>query len=198
MAIKDRARSPIESAKQSNFACAHYSPKPGSKRCRHYLENGACDRPDELMCVEWLKANKQAPAVLPTKEKTSDDVDRDLFGNPLPPRPKPDEKSKPEIIKPAPSESMPVVEAPLVRNLNDDEIASFKALGVEVCIKSEEVGEIWLVPEYTDQNRKEISVEHAATLSAVCAAFPGAKVASFEKKAEPAADSKNDKTDLSP
>jgi len=182
MAIKDRALVPVGQAK-SSFTCSHYSPKPGSKRCRHYLQNGACDRPDELMCVEWLKANPSTPEP-PVKEKTKDDVDRDLFGNPLPPRPKPVERSQPEIAKPDPSEPLPTVEAPLVRNLNDEEIASFKALGVEVCIKSEDVGEIWMVPEYTGQDRKEISVEHAATLSAVCAAFPGAKVASFEKTTE--------------
>jgi hypothetical protein len=189
MAIKDRALSPIENARPSSFSCSYYSPKPGSKRCRHYLQNGACDRPDELMCVEWMKANNQSKPEQPSKEKTNDDVDRDLFGNPLPPRPKPVEKSQPEIAKPDPSEPLPI-EAPLVRNLNDEEIASFKALGVEVCIKSDDVGEIWMVPEYTGQDRKEISVEHAATLSAVCAAFPGAKVASFEKTTEENSDSK--------
>ena len=189
MAIKDRALPATQ--EKSTFSCQHYSSKPGSKRCIHYLANGACDRADEFMCVEWLKANNQSKPE-PTKEKTKDDVDRDLFGNPLPPRSKPVEKSPPKIEKSPVPEPPPVTDAPLVRNLNDEEIASFKALGVEVCIKSEDVGEIWLVPEYTGQERKEISVEHAATLSAVCAAFPGAKVASFQKKPESRADSQSD------
>jgi hypothetical protein len=37
--------------------CPHYDPLPGARRCRHFLANGACERPDELMCVEWLKVN---------------------------------------------------------------------------------------------------------------------------------------------
>jgi len=191
MSLRDRYSGEEKSERPSSFTCEHYSPRPGSKRCIHYLANGACDRADEFMCVEWLKANNQSKPE-PTKEKTKDDVDRDLFGNPLPPRPKQVEKSPPKIEKPPEPESTPIVDAPLVRNLNDEEIASFKALGVDVCIKSEDVGEIWLVPEYTGQDRKEISVEHAATLSAVCAAFPGAKVASFEKKPESSADSPSD------
>ena len=190
MAIKDRALPAPQD--KSTFSCQHYSPKPGSKRCIHYLANGACDRADEFMCVEWLKANPQSQPKPPTKETKNNDVDRDLFGNPLPPRPKPVEKSLPKIENPPEPEPPPIVDAPLVRNLNDEEIASFKALGVEVCIKSEDAGEIWLVPEYTGQERKEISVEHAATLSAVCAAFPGAKVASFEKKPESRDDTPND------
>lgn len=36
--------------------CPHYV-RSESKRCVHYLSNGGCVRPDEFMCVEWLKAN---------------------------------------------------------------------------------------------------------------------------------------------
>ena len=72
-----------------------------------------------------------------------------------------------------------------MRNLTDEDIASFKALGVEVCIASEEIGEVWIVPEYTEQERRELRIDHAATLTAVCATFPGAKVTSFEKLAKP-------------
>lgn len=185
MPLKDRYGGNGNPRGSSSFTCAHYLPKPGSKRCSHYLQNGACDRPDELICVEWMKRNGKASLKPPDKEKKNDDVDRDLFGNPVPPRPKPAEASVTKVEKPIHPEMkapQPSVNAPLVRNLTDEEIASFKALGVEVCIKSEDVGEIWLVPDYTAQNRKEISVEHAATLSAMCAAFPGAKVASFEKE----------------
>ena len=51
----------------------------------------------------------------------------------------------------------------------------------EVCLASDDVGEFWLVPEYTDKERQELSIDHAATLTAICAAFPGAKVTAFEK-----------------
>lgn len=70
----------------------------------------------------------------------------------------------------------------MVRNLSDEDIASFKALNVEVCLATEDCGQIWLVPEYTGRaDRKEISARDAATLAAVCSAFPGARVTSFEK-----------------
>ena len=80
----------------------------------------------------------------------------------------------------------PEQDVPVVRNLTDEDVASFKALGVEVCLATEGCGDVWLVPEYTGRDdRKEISVRDAATLAAVCSAFPGARVTSYER---PAAD----------
>ena len=109
-------------------------------------------------------------------------VDRDLFGQPVKrtstPRPQHDDAPEP---RPAPEQ-----DAPVVRNLTDEDVASFEALGVEVCLATEGCGEVWLVPEYTGRDdRKEISVRDAATLAAVCSAFPGARVTSYER---PAAD----------
>lgn len=185
MSLKGRLTGEAPPAADRSFTCAHYDPKPGGKRCRHYLSNGACDRQDELMCVEWLKANDLAAsggssaAEPPAKQEPKDDVDRDLFGNPLPPRQEPEPKQ--EAVPAVQDQPSPPSEPPLVRNVTDEEISSFKALGAEVCLASEEIGEVWLVPEYTDQDRKELSVEHSATLTAICAAFPGAKVTSFEK-----------------
>ena len=69
----------------------------------------------------------------------------------------------------------------MVRNVTDEEVASFKALGVEVCIESARAGDIWLVPEYQDETRQELRVDHAITLSVVCSAFPGAKIVAFQK-----------------
>ncbi len=70
--------------------------------------------------------------------------------------------------------------------MREQDIVSFKALGLEVCLQDEQVGEVWLVPAYTGQDRVELSVEHAALLAAVCSAFPGASVASFVRKPKPA------------
>ena len=186
MSLKGRLTGEAPPAAKSSFSCEHYDPRPGTKRCRHYLSNGACDRPDELMCVEWLKANDQGnQAELPEKpspeQARKDDVERDLFGNPLPPRKVDASKEKVPATEPVVEAPPPRAEPPLVHNVSDEEIASFKDLGVEVCITSEEIGEVWLVPEYTGQDRKELSVEHSATLTAICAAFPGAKVVSFDK-----------------
>ena len=40
--------------------CPKYEPLPGSKKCRHYVDEephltGACAREDEFMCVVWLR-----------------------------------------------------------------------------------------------------------------------------------------------
>jgi hypothetical protein len=47
-------------AARARVKCPHYEPLPGTSRCRSYYPNGACARPDELMCVEWLRANGYA------------------------------------------------------------------------------------------------------------------------------------------
>ncbi len=174
------------------FSCPHYEALDGSKRCRHYVAGGACDRPDELMCVEWLKANGQSasgePEAAEPKEARpapDDGVDRDLFGNPIeapsPPK-KPPRNESPTASTATTPAPPPQDDAPLVRNLTDEEIASFKELGVEVCLATESCGDLWLVPEYTGRDdRLEMRIDHAATLTAICAAFPGAKVRSIER-----------------
>ena len=139
----------------SAFTCPHYDPVPGGKRCRQYLDGGACARPDEFMCIEWLKAN----------------------GHPVPPP-----ASAPQVA-PAPEPPRPEgdQEAPLVRRLTNEHIASFKALRAEACIELGGGGSFWLVPEYTDADREELSVEHAATLAELCAVFPGAGVLALRR-----------------
>jgi hypothetical protein len=57
--------------------------------------------------------------------------------------------------------------------LHPEDLASFRALQVEVCMESPALGQIWLVPAYTGADRKEITPEHAAKVAAIVAAFPG-------------------------
>jgi hypothetical protein len=76
-------------------------------------------------------------------------------------------------------------QAQVLLTVSDADIASFKALGVEVHLVGTQVGEVWLVPTYTGQDRAELSVEHAALLAAICSAFPGASVASFVRNPTP-------------
>ena len=64
----------------------------------------------------------------------------------------------------------------------ETQIGELKALGADVCISSPSIGELWLVPNYTDEDRRELSVADAATLTAVCAALPGAQVVSFKER----------------
>ncbi len=64
------------------------------------------------------------------------------------------------------------------RELTPEDVKSFKALGVEVNVKSKP-GEFTLVPEYTDKagrSRTEISAEDLRKLSMVMHAFPGSEI----------------------
>jgi len=167
--------------KPAGITCEQYVRGEG-KRCRHYLQNGACSLPGEFMCVEWLKKNGQRPPA-PSK---------DLFGNPLPdpPAKKPAKPQQPTADKQTVKVEQPAAEqaSPPRRGLTTEDIESFRALGVEVCIRSEDYGDLWLVAAYTGQPRKEITPEHLATIARMLDAFPGSRVVAFDKKppAEPA------------
>lgn len=122
------------------------------------------------------KADKQRPA--------------DLFGNPVP-APKKPKRTTPTQLRPtanvrsAASVPEQVENREPLRGLTTEDIASFKKLGVEVCLESEAFGELWLVPEYTGRDRKEITPEHAATIARVVEAFQGSEVVSFERIPKP-------------
>ena len=169
----------------SGFTCRHYQPATDGKRCHLYRDGGRCRRPEaeQGRCIEWLKVN--APTSTNTASSPDPAVARDLFGNPIQ-REKPQRAAASTKTPPASTPSAPAppssVKPPLVRNVTDEEIASFKALGVEVCIRSDALGDVYLVPTYTGhQDRTEISIEHSITLTAICAAFPGAKVVDLKR-----------------
>ena len=85
-----------QGGRPAGITCSHYEALPGRKHCRYYLENGACSRPDEFMCSEWLKANGHHQAnptrvasvgarrAQDTNQKLSASSPVDLFGNPNP------------------------------------------------------------------------------------------------------------------
>lgn len=192
MSLADRYQT--RPAKSTGFACEHYEALPDGKRCRHYVQGGACARSDEFMCVEWLKANGHAapspapeqaePAKQPEPKPPAPKVATDLFGNPLPDPPRPAPAKQPPPRAPAlhvVRDSAPAEEREPLRGYTTEDIEGFKKLGVEVCLRSEAYGEIWLVPKYTGSDRKELTPEHAATISRVLEAFPGSRVVSFEK-----------------
>jgi hypothetical protein len=149
--------------------CPKYEPLPDGRRCRHYLANGACDLPDEFMCIEWLKANGHAP--LPSVP-TPPPLERDLFGAAYVP---PSAIREPSHA-PAPVASTTPPVAPAPRAMNAAALASIQALGVEVRLESDELGVLWLVPAYTGADRQELSFEHAALVATLCAAMPTARV----------------------
>ncbi len=190
MALKDllkTAPTPAN-ARPPGITCEKYSPGAEGKRCAHYLPNGACTREDEFMCVEWLKRNP-APSAPPTLPPPAPRPPaRDLFGNPVAAPPTPELKPKAPLasMRPLPSTTTePTVDVDQLRGFTPDDIESFKALGVEVCLESEACGEVWLVPEYTGQDRRELTPEHAATLARVLFVFPGSRVVAFHKSPKP-------------
>lgn len=200
MSLTDRYRNPNPKTASSNtFECQHYCPLSGSKRCRHYLKAGACSRSDEFMCLEWLKANGHSvPAALPNTAKQASQtehptpkVNTERFGYPLPEETKTQRTDpKRQTAIPAPdlqpflSKIESEVEEP-IRGFTAEDIDGFKKNGFEFHVQSETLGEFWLVPEYTGQDRKEITPEHAATVFRVLQVFPGARVESFRKSPKP-------------
>jgi hypothetical protein len=201
MALKDLIRPvPTPAAdRPAGVTCEHYLRGEG-KRCAHYVSNGACALPDEFMCVEWLKVNEPglrpaerspAPAVAPAPPPTAGVV-RDLFGSPVPEVKAPAAKPLP---LPAPTPTPPLPEASPIdisrlRGFTTEDIESFKVLGVEVCLQSDSFGELWLVPAYTGQPRRELTPEHLATVLHALSVFPGSRVTGFHKSG-PAARQEN-------
>lgn len=197
MALKDllRPAPPPPTApgeRPLGITCAKYTRGEG-KRCVHYVSNGACALPDELMCVEWLKANgpkasepRGLPVVVEAPKPEPQPQARDLFGNPvaLPEEPP---KLKP-VAAPIASKlaAEPTIDVDQLRGFTTQDIEGFKALGVEVLLHSETYGDLWLVPAYSGKPRKEITPEHAATVMRVLSVFPGSRVVAFEKNAKEA------------
>ncbi|MBI5536015.1 MAG: hypothetical protein HY898_25065 [Deltaproteobacteria bacterium] len=146
-------------------------------RCKHQLPTGCCALPDELTCVEWGNAR-------PTQKS-------------LPGLPSPVSKPVASAPKPRPvvapvataNEPAPVVDVNRLRGFTTEDIESFKALAVEVCLQSESFGELWLVPAYTGQPRRELTPEHLAIVLHALSVFPGSRVTGFHPptKSGPAA-----------
>lgn len=195
MSVADLSRKGA-SSDVAEFTCPHYAALPGSKRCQSYQDGGTCARPDFFLCTEWEKRNRHR---LPTPKAATDKAAAtDLFGNPLPepeqkPAPARDQHPVPtaaSVPRAAATAGTDAGDRPPLRGLTTEDIESFKRLNVEVCLKSEAYGELWLVPAYTGQDRKEITPEHAATICRVVDAFPGSRVVSFEKNPEHAEETK--------
>lgn len=196
MALKDLIKpAPTPAAERpAGITCERYLRGEG-KRCAHYVSNGACSLPDEFMCVEWLKVNEPGP---PPAEPSATEgaapvppaapaVVRDLFGNPVPQleaaAPKPAPALKADFAAPAVPPTP--IDISRLRGFTTEDIESFKALGVEVCLQSESFGELWLVPAYTGQPRRELTPEHLATVLHALSVFPGSRVTAFHPPIKP-------------
>jgi len=173
------------------ITCQRYQRSATGKRCVHYRNGGRCAGDGAALeaCVEWVRVNgdQGASVEAPVEAAPAKPMDRDLFGTPIQAERSRRGSKRGTLAKATAQVATPATPAtptkpPLVRNVTDEEIASFRALGAEVCIRSEEVGEVWVVPEYTGADRAELSVEHSITLATICAAFPGAKVVAMNRR----------------
>ena len=190
MALKDllQLAPPPAADRPAGVSCETYVRGEG-KRCLHYGAGGACALPGADRCSEWLKANGRDGRVdsvssnvpVPAAAASALAPPRDLFGHALPAPPRgvpPAPSSVPRL--PAAIAEPPPRSAPPRSALTAADVASFKALRVEVRMHSDAVGELWLVPAYTGKPRVEITPEHAMTLMHVREVFPDAQVTSFE------------------
>ncbi len=200
------ATSPIS----SGIACPEYEAMEMTKRCRYFNDDRSCQLTAHPVCEEWLRSNPEKTIPNPSSatfvesnpdykiavveglhfrpgwkakmlERLTD------FPPPVRATPSTTNEQSAQAPKPTPPPSPAVVavgkQAPFtVEGVPSEiEVASFRALGVEVCITNDTVGELWLVPKYTDAKRKEITPEHLLTLCRLIAAFPGCSVSKFIK-----------------
>ncbi len=168
------------------IACPHYVALNGSRRCVSYVDGGGCQREDTFMCTEWLRKNSSARALKPatpaasTPQATQAATATDLFGQLVRAQPSNTRTdSKPSRSLPSPSSAQPP--SSFTRPITEEEIKALEERGVELCVRAETVSELWLVPAYTGSARNEMTFRDAATIAAVCAAFPGAEVTTFKQ-----------------
>ena len=121
-------------------------------------------------------------------------VVRDLFGHPVKVAPATGGGGQTPTAPTAPRrESRGSTDVHLARKVTDEEVASFRALGVEACIAAAG-GEVWLVPDYTGRtDRQELRIDHGLLLAAVCAAFPGSRILKLEAAARDSGEKSEEK-----
>lgn len=177
------------------FTCPHYRSVRDGKRCESYQEGGTCALPEYFHCIEWEKKNQAHLASVRrgefgAKTEIRETPRLDLFGQIVrePELPKrktakapPPVSMPPSLSAPPPLAAVEESPPPFRRGFTDEDIEGFKELGVEVRLSSDEFGEVWLVPEYSGKDRRELTPEHAATVARTLEIFPGARVSSFQK-----------------
>lgn len=128
---------------EPSFTCPHYRALPGTKRCRAYMDDGACTRPDEFMCTEWLRANGYGQR--PSQTVTGSQGTAPDSGAAPPPTP---------------------------AALTPRDVTRLAALGEAACVPLAGDRVLWLVPAYTSTGRQELTFEDAATVAGLCVALP--------------------------
>ncbi len=168
----------------SEIQCPHYAPAPGSRTCVSFVSGGGCVRPDTFMCTEYVRKNPargvSTPPTTPMTPPVTATVSKDLFGDVV----RAEERPKAAPLPPRTSvatTSQTGAQA-FTRPTTEEQINALEERRVELCVRTEATGEVWLVPAYTGAERNEVTFRDAATIAAVCAVFPGAEVTRFERR----------------
>jgi hypothetical protein len=182
--LSNQRRSSFNKTTRFHPECPQYEAAAGSKRCKHYVDGGACALPSQFMCVEWLAANghpvRQASTMPPARAPFRLEAQQAPAASPTTTAPATPPKPPVPAVPAAPAIDVALSTGASSTPIPASDIASFKALGVEVQLDVGG-GAVHLVPAYTKQDRIELSVEHAATLRRLLDAFPGARIARFAR-----------------
>lgn len=177
---------------KSEIECKDYKKLPGSKRCQHFVEGGACRKPDYFMCVEWVKANPGKSLTAPETPSPKDDrraEPRQAESSRRMSEPKPKYLAKADnaVYERSRDGSYQLWCGPKRTIFDRPELITVEAVdelaraGVEAEIKTAGGRTITLVPKYTSQERDEMTFRDARTLLVVMQIFPGSTLESFKK-----------------
>lgn len=189
--------------------CPKYRALPGSKRCQHYAEGGGCALATEFMCIEWSKLNDpdlyerqraELARALYGSETPEPGGATLAAGGPLAapsgpgslaPAEQPSGAQAGAQAAPRPHLGTAVATAPeeLAATprpfdpavLTDQALAELEAAGVEVCVASTDLEDVWLVPAFTDQDRPELTYRMARTLLVTMTILPGATLRAIRR-----------------
>lgn len=177
------------------ITCPKYRQLPGTKRCQHYVDGGACGLDTEFMCVEWVKVNhpeQHAQALAHIATLTAGGI-VEVSDLPSPPTPSAAEgpppgvpdafrgvaiSGVPEELAGTPRTVDPTLLTPLM-------LAELERSGVEVEVSSDDLPHLWLVPSHTEQDRPELTFREAFTLLGLMSILPGATLRRFRRPALP-------------
>jgi hypothetical protein len=159
-------------ARPSASDCPDYEAQPSARRCRHYVGYGRCSTPQHAECIDWRRANPTLPLPAMPTFPAAAQLSFGIDGRPEMPAVRSERRRLP-IASAINRELSPAADLP--PGLRPEAVASLAARGVEVCLPSPTLGDIWLVPAYTEADRREMTFKHAAALATIVHAFPGAQ-----------------------
>lgn len=187
-------------SRPDGITCVDWQPRdpaPGKKRCSFYMppdatknEVGAlCSLSNHFLCSEWEKANPTRIAeALASAPK------------PAPIEPEPPRATPPLALVPSPAPAPAPVRAraegqnahrqpgqvlPPAKEIPEGDLAALEQLGVEVCLATPGLRDVWLVNKLTGApDRFEMTWRQAATVRLIVDAFPGAKLVALNTTAK--------------